>query len=153
MRLSLILFSLFLIFQSCNQSNLSEKEPEIGLKDTLDIFNKAFADGDSDVLEGLLTEDYLHCNSGNPPVGKADWLKYIESRKAKIESGELIQEDYGMVDFKAVLYNKNTAVINGLVFSKGINAGQKFDNRFRVTHTWILENGIWKRAAFHDTKL
>ena len=72
-----------------------------------------------------------------------------ESIDFKIDKGELAMDNYGMTDITITFYDQ-TALVNGVVFSKGTETGVPFDKKFRVTHLWVLEKGQWKRAAFHD---
>lgn len=122
------------------------------LHEAFTSFNKAFVRADTEVLKQMLTEKYIHTNHGNPPIRSASWLKYIESRRQKLEQGVLQIELYetGELDFQ---YHGNTGVITGIVQSKGTNNGEPFEVNIRFTQLWVFENDRWKRAAFQDSKI
>lgn len=128
-------------------NNIDEKKE--GLINTLYDFNLAFVAADATQLERLLTDQYAHTNGSSAPYTKEIWLNYIKSRKEKIKAGTLIVDDYGMTEMEISFYG-HTALVNGIVFSKGSENGVSFNKKFRVTHLWVLESDQWKRAAFHD---
>ncbi len=127
--------------------SLDQKTEE--LITTIYDFNLAFAAADVSQLEKLLTDKYLHTNGSSSPYTKEVWLKYVKSRKEKIDAGSLAVQDYGMSDIQMTFYGE-TALVNGMVYSKGTEQSIVFDKKFRVTHLWVLEDNQWKRAGFHD---
>lgn len=129
------------------EKSIDQKTEE--LLTTLYNFNLAFAESNASLLEPLLTDQYTHTNGSSAPYTKEVWLNYIKSRKEKIEEGTLIVDDYGMTDIQMTFYDKS-ALVNGIVYSKGTEKGVPFDKQFRVTHLWVMESNQWKRAAFHD---
>ncbi|MEO1054995.1 MAG: nuclear transport factor 2 family protein [Bacteroidota bacterium] len=137
---------------SCVSESETSDQQKKELKSTLEQFNQAFLIADADKLSDMLTDSYLHCNSGAEVVGKERWLNYIRSRKESLEKGDLAIQTYEMSDLHISVYD-NAAAVNMQIEVKGINEGEPFTSRFRATHTWIFESGRWKRASFHDTKL
>ena len=112
-------------------------------------FNLAFAAAEDEKLDTMLTSEYKHTNGSSAPYTKAIWLNYIQSRKAKLDSGVLVIHDYGMRDIEMTFYD-NTALVNGVVYSQGSENGISFDKQFRVSHLWVYADERWKRAGFHD---
>lgn len=134
------------------QETPSDEEIEnntITLLRAIDLFNLYFEKADADKLDAMLAAKYMHTNGSSKPYTKEVWLNYIRSRKGKLESKALVMEDYGMKDISIAFYD-HVALVNGVVYSKGIENGESFDKKFRVTHLWVLESEQWKRAGFHD---
>jgi len=134
---------------SLGQQPASEKELRLAVSD----FGRAFASADVSALQLLLTEDYTHVNgsSGNV-ITRDQWLGWVASRRAELDAGTLVIETYTVEDLRVQLYGE-TAVVSGIVRSRGLNGGTPFDSNIRFTNVWVLEEGVWRRAAFHDSRL
>ena len=115
-------------------------------------FGKAFVEADVSALESLLSDDYIHVNGSGSVLNKQQWLEYIKSRKAELESGRLKIESYENDDLMIRIHGES-AVVTGRNVAKGKRGGQTFTTRLRFTHLWIKEGGQWKRAAFHDSRI
>lgn len=135
---------------SCNVEHRLEHRD--GLLEAVNNFNEAFKIADVEKLGSLVTENYVHTNSTWKSFGKDQWLGYIESRKAKIEKGELEITSYEMQDLEMVVHGQS-ALVTGKIVSKGLELGVPFQSVFRVSNYWVYEQGTWKRAGFHDTKI
>ncbi|OJJ18335.1 hypothetical protein BKI52_26315 [marine bacterium AO1-C] len=122
------------------------------VKKAVEQFNKAFLEADVVSLAGMLTEQYIHSNSGSAVINKINWLKYIKSRRRQLDRKILKVKDYKMRDVVIKVYG-NTAVVNALITSSGTLKRKPFLSAIRCTHVWVKEGGVWKRAAFHDSKL
>ncbi|OEK02137.1 hypothetical protein BFP97_11655 [Roseivirga sp. 4D4] len=146
-----LLLSLLLVLSLGCQQTL-EKGTEKDLMTTLDKFNLAFAEGDLDFLDRHTTSDYRHTNNSNKAFGKTSWFEYLTSRKEDLNNGVLNLQRYEMSEIEVQLY-ENSAVITGLIYTKGNHYSEAFDRQLRVTHLWVFQEGIWKRAAFHDTPI
>lgn len=125
------------------------EEKTVSLLRSIENFNLYFEKADAEKLNEMLTERYMHTNGSSKPYTKEIWLNYIRSRKTKLEASELVMNDYGMKDISISFYDQ-VALVNGVVYSKGMEKDEPFDKKFRVTHLWVLESGQWKRAGFHD---
>jgi len=141
--------SLLLILSLGCQQNM-ERGTEKDLLTTLDKFNTAFAEGDLDFLDRHTTSDYRHTNNSNRAFDKTAWFEYLASRKEDLDNGILKLERYEMSEINVQIY-QNSALITGLVHTKGNHYSEVFDRKLRVTHLWVFQEGIWKRAGFHDT--
>ena len=116
-------------------------------------FGQAFLKADVEVLESLLTSEYIHVNGSSGNVSKRnEWLNWIESRRTELESGQLIISEYDTKDVVVKIY-ENVAIVTGTVYSSGNHNGEPFTSHVRFTNTWVLINGEWYRAAFHDSPL
>lgn len=125
------------------------KYPETELHQAIKNFNQAFMQADVATLDNLLTEQYLHTNSGNKAFNKASWLKWVGSRQDAVKSGQLKYDSYLTEDLSIIIY-QNSAVVTGRNIAKGISAYKPFNVDIRFTHLWVKQQGKWKRASFHD---
>lgn len=133
-------------FAQNNYNTVSE------VKQAIEKFNAAFLKADVDQLASMLTNQYIHSNSGSAIITKKTWLNYIKKRRKQLDSRQLRVNSYDTSELVIKTY-ANSAVANGLVVVKGIRNKKPFQSKIRFTHLWIKENGVWKRAAFHDSKL
>lgn len=141
-----LLASSSIAFAQSNSNTVSE------VKQAIEKFNAAFLKADVDQLTSMLTNQYIHSNSGSAIITKTSWLNYIKKRRKQLDSRQLRVNSYDMSELVIKTY-ANSAVANGLVVVKGIRNKKPFQSKIRFTHLWIKENGVWKRAAFHDSKL
>ncbi len=148
LRTSLLLSLLLMVILGCQHT--TEKGTEEDLLTTLNKFNTAFAEGDLDFLDRHTTSNYQHTNNSNKAFGKTAWFEYLASRKEDLDNGVLRLERYAMSEIDVQLY-QNSALITGLVYTKGNHYSEAFDRQLRVTHLWVFQEGTWKRAGFHDT--
>ncbi len=122
------------------------------LQQAMHTFNEAFARADATALSELLTTNYLHTSGNRPAIGKEAWLEYVRSRKAQVEKGLLAIDNYQMLDVKVRLYGP-AAVVSSRAVEQGLENGAPFDAAYRTSQFWVVENGQWKRAGFHDTQI
>lgn len=126
--------------------------PEDSVRQAVEKFSQAFKNADAEALSAMLTDDYLHCNNGSEPIGKATWLEFVRSRKIALDAGSLKLREYRNEDVRVVCYG-NSAVVSGVNIAEGLRDSQSFSTKIRFTHLWVLEDRVWKRAAFHDSPL
>lgn len=137
--------------------NCTDKEDNTGKSETareellaaIAKFNEAFKTCNLTVLKAMITDNYLHTNGNLKSIGKADWLGYLEKRKKAVESGNLEVLTYNMDETAVALYG-NMAIVTARISAAGRMQDSIQNNEYRVTHVWIKESGMWKRAAFHD---
>ncbi|NAS11362.1 nuclear transport factor 2 family protein [Poritiphilus flavus] len=148
MKAVLLSFLLVLIF-ACSGKSPDKTANEDTLKTSIENFNQAFASADIEKLEGLITEEYQHTNGNSPAIGKSSWLSYLVKRKSAIESGELVVHDYRMEELK-IQQLGGSAIATAKVLVSQTRDSVSEERAFRVTTVWVLEEGTWKRAGFHD---
>ncbi|WP_299551431.1 nuclear transport factor 2 family protein [Seonamhaeicola sp.] len=115
-------------------------------------FNEAFKHCDIATLESMLTEHYKHTNGTSKPINKSDWLGYLEHRKESIDKGELVVTSYEMKEPSYELFG-DTAILTARIVVSSVLNGETQNNEYRVTNIWVKEDGLWKRAGFHDGKI
>jgi len=149
----LFLFSFFI--QNCK--NETDTKPSLdeekeNLIERIEEFNSAFKDCKIEKLEAMITNNYLHTNSNSKSIGKADWLTYLANRKTELSSGNLVVKNYKMSETEVKIYD-NTAILTAKISFSSIKSGERKENEIRITNVWVKEQGIWKRAGFHDTRI
>ncbi|MEQ9402097.1 MAG: nuclear transport factor 2 family protein [Cyclobacteriaceae bacterium] len=120
------------------------------LEEAIHQFNSAFQQADVEKLSSLITDNYLHTNGSWESFGREKWLGYLRERKMRIESGELRIDRYELTDIK-IIKSLESAFVTGKIIMEGIENGKFFVKEIRVSNYWILLEGDWKRAGFHDT--
>ncbi|WP_062058273.1 nuclear transport factor 2 family protein [Aquimarina longa] len=146
----LVLF-LITVFNLAGQENKAITS-ETTLLNTISVFNKAFKEGDVTKLESMITDNYIHTNGSSKSIGKTMWLAYLKKRKKTIRNGDLVVNAYEMKEMQSELYD-NFAIITAKIMTTITKGGTVEENQYRVSHVWVKENNVWKRAAFHDTNI
>ena len=135
---------------SCSTSN--KQSGLIELRESINLFNKAFEQADNRTLAQMITDNYVHTNSSWKSFGKEEWLGYMEKRKDRIESGELKISNYRTEELEIELMGQS-AIVTGKIVMDGVEDGESFHKEIRITNFWVVDEGIWKRAGFHDTRI
>ncbi len=143
---AILLFPVRLVFPG-TASRPSAKDE---LRTSVQEFGNAFVKGDVAKLDAMLTERYVHSNSGSKVLGKKEWLNWVKKRSEKIKSGQIKYDTYTTEELLIEIYG-NTAVVKGRNRGSGLKDGKPFTLDIRFTHLWVKEAGKWKRAAFHDS--
>lgn len=147
----LITLSIAACDQSEPQQHTAEQEQQ-ALLETVTAFNNAFQAGDVDQLQSMITDNYQHTNGTAQAIGKTTWINYLKRRQQEIASGELIVNSYEMQDTKIEMYDK-VGIITARIVVSSTRSGQEQENEYRVTNIWVKDQGVWKRAGFHDGKI
>lgn len=145
--LSLLLFA---ITGACKKENTLEAER--ALLQSVDKFNIAFKENNIEVLDSMVTENYQHTNGNGKPIGKSEWLGYLQKRGAQIKNGTLTIHSYEMLDAQLTLFGE-VGVVTSKISVQSTNLGAYRENEYRTTNVWVKEDNLWKRAAFHDGKI
>jgi len=148
--ISTISIVLFLsVTPALSQQALNEQE----VKAAVDKFSMAFLKADVTVLKTLLCRNYIHVNGNSGNVLKRnDWLNWIVSRRAELESAVLVINDYKTEDVQIEIFGE-TAIVTGVVKANGQRKGTAFSSQIRFTNVWLMEDGTLRRAAFHDSNI
>ncbi len=142
-------------FQGCSNETrikLSSLEEEKLLLSKVEEFNLAFKVCDLEKLHELVTEKYLHTNNKTKAIKKPAWFNYLKKRKLEIQNGILVVNEHYMDEIDLALYDDKAVVTGRMVVSTN-KSGKRHENEYRVTHIWIKEDNIWKRAGFHDVRI
>jgi len=137
--------------QQTSPSMQSNSTTEV--RNAVSAFGRAFAAADVATLQTLLAQDYVHVNGRSGSVlDRDEWLSWITSRRAELETGQLVIETYSVEDVKVEVYG-DVSVVTGVVHSTGQRNGESFDSGIRFTNGWIKSGDAWRRAVFHDSPL
>ncbi len=142
-----------LLLLSFNSFSMSKEEKVAILKQSLEIFSKAYAAANVPVLEPLLTNNYIHINgSSGSVIDKQAWINWNKLRQQNIASGKEVIKRYDVQDLKIEMF-ENTAFVTGIVLSNGVRNGEPFDTKIRFSNVWIYTKNRWQRASFHDSSI
>ncbi|MEL7298475.1 MAG: nuclear transport factor 2 family protein [Pseudomonadota bacterium] len=131
----------------------SSKATERELRHAIDRMNQAFQHRDRDGLAPLLTPDYLHINgSDGTTLDRTRWLERIDSEQRALHDQQLTIDHYG-VSGLIIRMHGSSAFVSAVETSSGTRNGQPFTHHSRVSHLWVLADGQWRRAGFHDALL
>lgn len=145
----LVILSLFVV--SCTVEVSTESDAS-QLNQTIDEFNLAFEKCDIKTLDRLTTDQYVHSNGNNAAITKPAWMAYLKKRKAQLDNRQLEVTRYILSEKEVNLYDQS-AIVTGLIEMDGMLDTISFSRKIRVSNFWIKENGQWKRAGFHDTRV
>ncbi len=150
-----LLLAISILLLGCSggstQQIASANEKEVLLA-RINEFNMAFKACDIELLKSMISNNYQHTNGTSKSISKDAWFEYLNKRKLKIESGELIVSSYEMNEVEMQVYD-NMAIVTGKISVSSIRSGEEQENVYRITNVWIKEDGIWKRAGFHDGEI
>jgi ketosteroid isomerase-like protein len=142
-----------LLLVAATSATSQSASPENEVRTSVAAFARAFQEADVSVLETILTENYIHVNGGSGNrLDRDQWLTWIASRRLEIESGDFVYETYLVEDLQVQLYG-DSAVVVGVTRSNGQRNGVPFTNAGNFTNIWVRQNGVWRRAGFHDSPL
>ena len=152
-RMSPAIFILLILLVLPQPAVSQETSREHEVRSTISAFGRAFVEADVSILRTFLTDGYIHVNGRSGSVlSRDEWLNWMESRRADLDSGELVISAYGVKDVQVEVYGE-TAVVTGVVSSSGQRQGVMFTSQVRFTNVWVMQGGAWRRAAFHDSPL
>jgi ketosteroid isomerase-like protein len=106
----------------------------------------AYLRGDAEKIANFLTDDYTLTNSKGEISTAADDIEDARSRRVHYD----VFENY---DMKARLYGDHTAIVTGKTKVKGNAQGKPIDIIVQFTDTFVKQNGRWRLAAGHVSRL
>ncbi len=90
----------------------------------------------------MYAEDFILNTSSGKKKSKVDMLKDIANPDLRLDINETSDV--------AVIMFENTVILTGILRQKGVFKNQSFDNKLRVTDTWVwTKQGNWKILAGH----
>ena len=142
---------LFLLAPTLSVPQETTHEHEV--RAAVSVFARAFQEAEVSVLRTLLTENYLHVNGGSGSVLNRDqWLTWLTSRRVEIDRGDFAYETYQIEDLQVQVYGE-VAVVVGVTRAHGRRNGVSFTKAGYFTNVWVKQNGVWRRAGFHDSPI
>ncbi len=90
----------------------------------------------------MYADDFILSTSSSKKKSKADMLKDIANPDLRLDINET-------TDISVIIL-ENTVILTGVLLQKGVYKNQSFDNKLRVTDTWVwTKQGKWKILAGH----
>ncbi|MCP5047972.1 MAG: nuclear transport factor 2 family protein [bacterium] len=148
--LPVVLTILIVFVQLLFPQTASHSPDKAQLKARVLELGQAFISGDVAKLDVMVTERYVHCNSGSKILGKKQWLGWVKKSSKDLNTWKMKYKQYTTEELNIEIYG-NTAVVTGRNRASGIRDGKPYKLDIRFTHLWVKEDGKWKRAAFHDS--
>lgn len=139
-------FALLLMVSACARP---ADRPATSVEEAVRSFADAYRDGDVETVDALLANDYVHINSGAAPGDRDSYLAWNRTRAENLGGGEWSVETYDLSELQIKTYD-DAAVVTGRVTASGVRDGENWASDIRFTNLWVIEDGAWKRAAFHD---
>lgn len=152
MRFFKILLTIIIAFNLSYCTEIEMKTSKENLSKAIDKFNEAFKNGNNEVLQSMVTENYMHTNGNSKSIGKTDWFNYLSKRENEIRSGNLEVIEYKLNETKMEFYG-SVAIVTGKISVSNKKNNEIQKNEYRITNIWVNESGKWKRAGFHDGKI
>jgi len=106
----------------------------------------AYLHGDADKIANFLTDDYALTNSKGGITTAADDIEDARSGRVHYD----VFENY---DMKVRVYGGHTAIVTGKTKVKGNAQGKPIDIIVQFTDTFVQQNGRWRLAAGHVSRL
>jgi uncharacterized protein (TIGR02246 family) len=106
----------------------------------------AYLRGDADKIAKFLTDDYTLTNSKGEITAAADDIEDAKTGRVHYD----VFENYEM---KVRVYGDHTAVVTGKTKIKGNAQGKPIDIIVQFTDTFVKQNGRWRLAAGHVSRL
>jgi ketosteroid isomerase-like protein len=106
----------------------------------------AYLHSDADKIANFLTDDYTLTNSKGEISTAADDIE-------DARSGRIHYDVFENYDMKVRVYGGHTAIVTGKTKIKGNARGKPIDIVVQFTDTFVKQNGRWRLAAGHVSRL
>lgn len=106
----------------------------------------AYLRGDANKIASFLSDDYTLTNSKGEITTAADDIEDAKTGRVHYD----IFENY---DMKVRVYGDHTAIVTGKTKVKGNAQGKPIDVIVQFTDTFVKQNGRWRLAAGHVSRL
>jgi ketosteroid isomerase-like protein len=100
---------------------------------------------DVEALDRLLLDDWLLTHSDGRVQDKRAYLDELRTRSRANQA--IANEDV------TVRVYGDTGVVTGTSVQSGTSNGRPFEGRFRFTRVWVRENGAWRMAGSHSSRI
>jgi ketosteroid isomerase-like protein len=109
-------------------------------------FGEAWARGDVETLQGLLSPSYTHTDVRGRTLGRETWLDYARGRSGADERISFTDVSTRLIGDVAIVTGRNDVSGKSAIASDGRTAGS-----LRFTQVWVRNEGRWLREAFQAT--
>ena len=130
-------------------AGLTSDDAQRAVHDSVLALGRAYRDGDVSGVDAMIARTYVHTNGGGRPSDRAGYIAWNRKRASLLESGEWRVDAYEVSEIEVTIIGP-TALVTGRVDARGARDGRPWSSDVRFTNVWVLEDGAWKRAGFHD---
>ena len=148
-RAFLLMFALifFAAFEADAQSKTDQKLTQEFMR-LQRLQDEAEAKKDFAALDRFFNDDFVFIAANGKIYDKKTFLDEL-----KADTEPLPDEMLEYEDFMARGYGK-TAIVNYILVVKGKDKdGKDYANRYRMSVIWVKQNGSWRIANFHSTRV
>jgi ketosteroid isomerase-like protein len=114
----------------------------------LQRFGEAWAMGETQTLEAMLSPTYTHTDAFGALQHRAAWLSYAAGR-----AGRTTQISFREVEVRRIGTIAIVTGINDITGRGGRNERDQKPLSIRFTQVWIFQDGKWLREAFQATPI
>jgi len=100
---------------------------------------------DLKALDSILADGLIYTHSSGVVEDKSVYMGRIKSgslRYDALEHDSIVVKTYG-----------DAAVLHCNLHMRGVSDGEAFNSYVVATHVWVRQDGVWKLAAHHATRL
>ena len=130
----------------------SKARPEKPLDVAIEEYYQAYREHDVLALDLATTIGYQHTSGSAAPMSKTTWLDFVRAEKADIDQGKVVLSVY-RVDEPTVDYYEDAAYVTCRITVDGTRNGETLAQAYRASQLWVVENGIWKLAGCHESRI
>ncbi len=135
----------------CAATPSAGADPAADVRAQLTAFAQAYRNADVAAIDRMLTADYVQTNGGSAPTDRDGYLDWNRKRAVHFADGSWRLDRYELSELAIVMYGDDAAVATARVTASGARDGAAWTSDVRMTNLWVLEDGTWRRAAFHDS--
>lgn len=130
----------------CGLASFGRAQESISeLRNVLNLYQAALAEGNATLLAGYLANDYLYVDPSGKAVDAKDRLKHAQT--AKVTFTELAAEN------DTTRLHGQVVVVSGIATIKGKVDDREVDGRFRYVDVWMKRDGNWRAILTTITRI
>ena len=107
---------------------------------------EAWKNGDSGPFEQSLSDDTINYSGGELTIGKAGVIENIAGGVCDVES-------YSLDEVRVSYPAEGTAMLTYTASQEGVCDGQAIPSRVFATSLYVMQDGAWKAAYYHETPI
>ena len=108
-------------------------------------WNEVYKHGDIVTMNALLADDFIITVEDGSTFSKPGYIAHTGNSSVHVDISEMSELQVRM--------HGNTAVVTGAYHEKGVDKGQGYEYRDRLTDVWMNYNGQWRLIASHYSPL
>ena len=108
-------------------------------------WNEVYKRGDIVTMNALLADDFIITVEDGSTFSKPGYIAHAGNSNVHVDISDMSELQVRM--------HGNTAVVTGSYHEKGVDKGQGYEYRDRLTDVWMNYNGQWRLIASHYSPL